>query len=390
MAKARSKKKAPKKGPKKSRSPLSSSKTRRTPKVKSDPLAEYRATLEKHGIAKVVHLSNDEALPNIRGRISTQSLSLDCVLRGDQDPPDWPGGLPMGRITEIFGPPFIGKSTLLDHVFGSVQRVGGVAVLADTEISRDRHYTERLGVDLKRLVYLEFERGESTIENVIRAAYVSIDFWASHYPDLPVVIGWDALGGTATQDEWSKGVQSESSTKPGAAAKAMAQAARQLAPRLGGTHICFVIANHEYEMINTTPGRFGKRRETYGGSGVRHAGSVRIQLHSNGTLIKRSDGRVLGREVVARSVKNRLGETHIEAVVPIITGAGVDNTYTLYQDLKKAGVLVVNGSWAQINLDGEILSFQGWMGLRAKCSEDGALFDRLCSVWREHCAGLYV
>jgi recombination protein RecA len=387
MAKARSKNAA---RAKKSRSPGRGNKTRKNVKVKSDPLAEYRATMEKQGIAKVIHLSNDEALPNIRGRVSTQSLSLDRVLRGKQDPSDWSGGIPMGRITEIFGPPFIGKSTLLDHIFGSVQRAGGMAVLADTEISRDRHYTERLGVDLARLGYLEFERGESTIENVIRAAYVSIDFWVSHYPDMPVVIGWDALGGTATQDEWAKGIQSESSTKPGAAAKAMSSATRQLAPRLGGTRVAFIIANHEYEMINTTAMRFGKRRETYGGSGVRHAGSVRIQLHSNGNLIKRSDGRVLGREVVARPVKNRLGEAHIEAVIPIITGTGVDNTYTLYQDLKKAGVVVANGAWAQINLDGEILSFQGWQGLRGKCTEDGELFDRLVAVWGEHCARLYI
>lgn len=388
MAKARSKAKARKK----SRSPVSTAKTtrKRAPKVKADPLAEYRQTMEKQGIAKVVLLSNDEALPNIRGRISTQSLSLDSVLRGEQEPEDWPGGIPMGRITEIFGPPHIGKSTLIDHIFGAVQRIGGVAVLADTEISRDRHYTGRLGVDISKLSMLEFERGESTIENVIRAAYISIDWWASNYPDLPVVIGWDALGGTATEDEWKKGIQSESAMKPGAAAKAMHSATRQLAPRLGGTRICFVIANHEYEMINVIPGRFGKRRETYGGSGVRHAGSVRIQLYSNGNKIKRSDGRVLGREVVARPVKNRLGEAHTEAIVPIITGVGVDNTYTLYQDLKKAGVLVVNGSWAQINLDGEILSFQGWGGLRAKCGEDGALFERLCSVWGKHCAGLYV
>lgn len=388
MAKARSKAKSATK--KRGRTTSSGAKTKKKVAIKADPLKEYRATMEKQGIARVVQLSNDEALPNIRGRVSTRSLALDQVLRGDQEPEEWIGGIPMGRVTEIFGPPFIGKSTLLDHCFASVQKMGGVAVLADTEVSRDRHYTERLGVDLGSLQYIEFERGQSFIENVIRAAYHTIDWWAAHYPAMPVLIGWDALGGTGTQDEWAKGMQADSNTKPGAAAKAMHTATRQLAPRLGGTHIAFVILNHEYEVINTTPGRFGKKRETYGGSGVRHAGSVRIQLYSGGTQIKLSDGRVIGREVVAKLVKNRLGDNNVQATVPIINGCGCDNVYTLYHDLKRKGICVVNGSWAQINLDGEILSFQGWAGLRLKCSEDETLFDRLVAVWREHCAALYL
>lgn len=390
MAKARSKRTKATATKAKAQTAAKGSKRRKTVKVKADPLAEYQATMQKQGIARVVALSNDEALPNIRGRVSTQCLALDRILRGRQEPEEWIGGIPMGRVTEIFGPPFIGKSTLLDHCFSSVQRMGGVAVLADTEVSRDRHYTKRLGVDLAKLQYLSFERGETTIENVIRTVYHSIDFWRTNYPELPVVIGWDALGGTATQDEWDKGLQSESATKPGAAAKAMHAAARQLAPRLGGSRICFVIANHEYEMINTSPGRFGKKRETYGGSGVRHAGSVRIQLFNGPNLIKKSDGTVLGREVVAKLIKNRLGETYAQAVLPLLAGVGCDNTYTLYRDLKTAGIIVVNGSWATMNMDGALLNFQGWGGLRAQCAEDPTLFDRLCSVWREHCANLYV
>ena len=389
MAKARSKTTPPKARKTATRRATKEAKPRKKVSIKGDPLHEYQAMMRKESIARVVALSNDEAMANIRGRISTQSLALDRILRGQQDPPDWPGGIPMGRVTEIFGPPFIGKSTLLDHCMASAQKMGGVAVLIDTEVSRDRHYTARLGVDLNALQPLEFERGEAFIENVIRAVYCSIDFWASRYPDTPVLIGWDALGGTGTEDEWSKGMQAESKLKPGAAAKAMHSATRQLAPRLGGTRIAFVILNHEYEMINTTPGRFGKRRETYGGSGVRHAGSVRIQLYSGGNQIKLSDGRVIGREVVAKLVKNRLGDNS-QAVVPIVSGYGCENVYTLYSDLKSAGICVVNGSWASINLDGEILSFQGWGGLRAKCAEDETLFDRLVAVWREHCASLYV
>ncbi len=390
---AKAKKKATKKASTQARGRRSSSPAKqkgKQPKVKADPLDEYRATIKQLGIADVVALSDDEAMCNIRGRISTQSLALDKILRGDLDPLSWTGGIPMGRVTEFFGPPHIGKSTILDQCFSSVQRMGGTAILMDTEVSRDRTYTNRLGVDLDKLQYVEFGREQCFIENVIRVAYRTIDWWRAAHPDTPVVLGWDALGGTGTEDEWSKGMQADSVNKPGAAAKAMHMAARQIAPRLGGTRIAFVLSNHEYEMINTTGGRFAKKRETYGGSGVRHAGSVRVQLFSLGNLIKAKDGSVIGKEVGAKVVKNRLGDSHVQATLPMINGVGCDNIYTLYQDLKRVNICVVNGSWSQILLDGELVSFQGWLGLRAKCVEHPTLFDRLVAVWGEHCANLYV
>lgn len=352
-------------------------------RVRVDPLKEYRETMAAQGIATVSSIGNDEAVCNILGRVSTRSLSLDAILRNPREPEGW-AGIPFGRVTEVFGPPFIGKSTLLDGLFATVQGMGGVAVLADTEISRDRHYVQRLGVDLDKLQYLEFERGELYIENVIQAVYKTIDFWAEKHPEIPVVIGWDALGGTATKDEWEKGLQSETATKPGAAAKAMHSATRQIAPRLGRTKIAFVILNHEYEMIHT--GGYGghqKKRETYGGSGVRHAGSVRLQLYSSGTYIKRSDGWVMGRVVVAKPVKNRLGDSNVEALVPILNGTGIENVWTLFEDLKRANIIVTSGSWSAINLDGQDIRFQGWSGLKVKCGEDSTLYGRLVSVWKQ-------
>jgi len=351
--------------------------------IRKDPSKEYAEMLKKQGIATVSKLSNDEAICNITGRISTGSLSLDAILRNPSEPDTW-AGIPFGRMTEIFGPPFIGKSTILDHIFGEVQKVGGKGVLIDSEISRDRHYTNRLGVDLDQLDYLEFERGEMFIENIIKAAYSTIDFYATKYPDMPVVLGWDALGGTATQDEWEKGLQSEKSSQPGAAAKAMHGAARQLAPRLAGSKIAFIILNHEYEVINTGGfGFHGKKKETYGGSSVRHAGTLRLQLYSSGTYIKRSDGFVMGRVVTAKPIKNRLGISNVEAAVPIISGTGIENIYTLTEDLRGAKVIVTAGAWSALNLDGQVINFQGWNGLKAKCQEDPTLYDRLVAVWKK-------
>jgi RecA/RadA recombinase len=353
-------------------------------RVRVDPLKEYAETMRREGIAKVCYLSDDDAVPNIRGRVSTGSLALDRILQNPMEPSGW-AGIPLGRVTEIYGPPFIGKSTLADCLMGQCQKVGGVAILADTEVSRDRHYSRRLGVDLGTLQYLEFERGAMYLENVMTTIYTSIDFWGEKAPDTPVIIVLDALGGTATREEAEKQLSpGEKGAQPALAARVMHSAARLFPDKLRGRKIAVVILNHEYEKVGGFGGGFGAtKKETYGGSGVRHLGTNRIQLYSSGTHIKSSDGTHLGREVVARFVKNRLGASSVEVHVPILHGVGIENVYTVYEDLKQAKVLVAAGGWGAINLDGEVLKFQGWQGLKVKCAEASDLWPRLVAVWRK-------
>jgi len=78
-----------------------------------------------------------------------------------------------------------------------------------------------------------------------------------------------------------------------------------------------------------------------------------------------------------------LGNSNLEAHVPIINGVGVENTYTVFEELKKLNIIVTSGGWSAINLDGQVINFQGWAGLKTKCAEDTTLFDRLVSVWRQ-------
>lgn len=361
----------------------SSKKTEPKVRVRVDPLKEYAEAMKQQGIARVSYLADDEAMCNIRGRISTGSLALDRILTNPMEPEGW-AGIPLGRVTEMYGPPFIGKSTLSDCIMGQCQKAGGIAILADTEVSRDRHYSNRLGVDLKKLQYLEFERGAMYLENVMLAIYNSIDFFGQHAPDTPVIIVLDALGGTATREESEHQLApGQKGAQPALAARVMHSAARLFPDKLRGRKIAVIILNHEYEIVGGFSGGFGgKRKETYGGSGVRHLGTNRIQLYSSGTHIKASDGTHLGREVVAKFVKNRLGASSVEVRVPILHGVGVENVYTVYEDLKDSKVIVASGGWAAINLDGEVLKFQGWQGLKHKCLEKEDLWPKLVNVWR--------
>jgi len=335
-------------------------------------LAEYQKVVAAATGAECVTLGSEDCLANVPGHVSTQSLGLDylCNRRG----------IPMGRVVELFGPPHIGKSTILDHLFAEVQRVGGVGVLCEPETARDRAYSARLGVDPGKLQYIQFPPAEFYLENILETFYTTIDFWRENHPDVPVVLGLDALGGAQTREEsQDKG----GNKQPGVAAKVLREASRKLPARLANTRIAVVICNHEYQRIQTA-GRVGPRRETYGGGGLRHLATLRIQLFSVGEWVKRSDGEILGRVIGAKLVKNRLGNPWGETRLAMLSGHGISNVWTLYQEFRARGWIVKSGSWSSLSLDGEILKFQGWSGLSAKCVEDPDLFGRLVAVWAQH------
>lgn len=339
-------------------------------RIKTDPAAEYRALMARGDMARVISLSNDEALPNIRGRFSTRSLALDQILRGrNLDGTYTTGGIPMGRITELYGPPHSGKSSMLDSFFATAQAMGGEAVLIDTEVSRDRYYMQQIGVDLTKLHYVEMQR--ATIEAVMLKVAETIAFWKPH--DVPVLIGYDSLGKTATEDELDKYEEAMKKgeiapKQPGSAARAMAGATRvNLSALLGGSKIALVIVNHEYEAINSFG--WGKKKETYGGVALQYSSSLRLEIRykENGT-IKNGAGWPLGREMTVRLAKNRLGLGG-EAAVPFIQGRGISNVYTVLSALKQAGVIVTSGAWSAMNVNGRDFKFQGFEQFEQICAE---------------------
>lgn len=350
----------------------------KTPRIKCDPLAEYRELIEDDGQAHVTSLGAEDCSSNVRHWFSTGSLALDRLLNGK--------GIPAGRLVEIFGPGHVGKSTILDHIMANCQRAGGVAVLADTESARDVKYSTRIGVQADKLQLIEFDRGRLTVENVLDKIRLSANFWIEKYPETPVVIGFDALGGTPTSEELEKRLGAESGedqehTKPGGAAKVMRQACRQLVGTIAGTKVAVVICNHEYEKINVRG--WGPKKETYGGEAIRLAATYRVELFNLG-FIKRGDGEILGRQVGAKIVKNRLGKPWGQTSFALIPGIGVDNSWDLFEGLRDRGIIVVSGSWAAMNLDGEVIKFQGWAGFQEKCAADPTLFPRLVTVYQSY------
>ena len=361
------------------------------PRIRKDPLKEYAEAMGHGGIAEVTNLASDDAVSYVRDRCSTQSLSLDRHLRSRNLDGIYQGrgGIPLGRVVEVYGPPFIGKSTILDHILAAAQAMGGVGVLVDNEVSRDRYYTQCIGVDLAKLQLIEMKR--ATIEATMNRVMKSIDFWKTKYPEKPVVIGWDSLGKTSTEEELLK-FEAELDKpefrddgkgpkyQPGSAARALHLVTRHLASRLGGTRIGLVIINHEYEAIESRPSFF-KKRNTYGGSALQYTSSVRLELRfkEKGT-IKSTKGWPIGREIVVKLAKNRCGDGG-EAVVPILNNLGISNLYTVFGELKRRGIIVVSGNRHVINLNGQELKFGGFEGLDAMCRENPELWPLLLNVY---------
>jgi len=372
-------KSAPAKAKSKSKASSKARKSARKSPKKPETLKQKRARFrQKVGgkVAVIDSVKDPEGV--IKTFIPTGSLALDRMLK-----PDWSdvGGIPSGGITEIVGEHHIGKSTLADHIMANCQRKGGIAVLLETDAERDWFYTRKTGVDIDELERVEFpETDDKNLENVMDIATETTRFWREEAPDVPVVIVLDALGVTPTREEVEKSLSKGSTAS---AAKILRKACRRISALLAGSNIAFVILNHEYEAISFMGAV--KPKKAYGGEAIALLALVRLRMHRvmDGWL-KRGDGVRLGRKVGIDLVKFKRGHAFRECQVPILTGEGIDNTWSIWERLTAKGIIAVGGNnWGAINIDGEVIKFQGPWGLRDKCYEHPDLLGKLVQVYRE-------
>lgn len=354
-------------------------KTEKQITIRTDALKEFERHIGggKKSIAKANRLADLDSAANPRMFLSSGSLSLDHALT-----PPWSkiGGIPMGRVTEIFGPAHHGKTTLLDHIFANCQRVGGVGVLIETDTKRDPHYTRAIGVNLDDLEYIEFDSwSEVHMENAMDAVISSIVFWRERAPTIPMVVGVDAIGVTPTKKEIENSVAKGTTAS---AAKVLRKSCRKIAGVLSGTNSALVVLNHEYTQISFGGGP-SSPKSVYGGSAVELLSTVRIRLHPvKDAWIKDSQGVVLGKRVGFSIKKFKLGAAYSEGEFALLSSVGIDNVWSIFDRLVKRQLIVTNGPWSAINLDGEEIKFQGYLSLRNKCLEHPELFAKLVAAYR--------
>jgi recombination protein RecA len=316
----------------------------------ADKLKALQLTLDKleksYGKGTVMKLG-DNAVEAIES-ISTGSISLDIALGI--------GGLPKGRVIEIYGPESSGKTTLAIHAIAEAQKKGGIAAFIDAEHASDKFYASKLGVDIENLLISQPDNGEQALEiadNLIRSGAIDI-----------IVI--DSVAALVPKAE-IEGEMGDS--KMGLHARLMSQALRKLTGTISKTGCCCIFINQLRDKIGVM---FGSPETTTGGNALKFYASVRLDIRRI-SQIKDTD-EVSGNRVKVKVVKNKLAPPFRIAEFDVMFGEGISKAGEIidlgvdFEIIKKAG------SWFSY---GDTKLGQGRDGVKQLLLDNPDLMDEL-------------
>ncbi len=283
--------------------------------------------------------------------ISTGSVAIDLALGV--------GGLPRGRIVEIYGPESSGKTTLCLSIIAQAQRDGGTAAIIDVEHALDPHYAKVVGVDLENLLVSQPESGEDAlniVETLIRTGEIDV-----------VVL--DSVAALVSKQELDGQM---GDTTVGLQARMMSQAMRRLTAAISRTKCLCIFTNQIREKIGVM---FGSPETTPGGRALKFFASVRMDIRRIGQ-IKEPSGKVVGNRTKVKVVKNKVASPFTECEFDIMYNEGISRTGSALDLGIEHKILEKKGAW--ISYNGELIG-QGREAAREYLKQNPAVLEEIQS-----------